>query len=217
MALHHRNKTHHGKGQVVDVALYESMFNMMEAVVPEYAGAGVVRQPSGTTVTGIVPTNTYRCQDDKYVVIGGNGDSIFKRLMEAIGRADLAEDPRLASNQGRVENEGEIDRVLSGWTEARSSQDVLSVLEEARVPSGPIYNVEDIFSDPQYRARGMLETVTVDGEELTIPAIAPRLGKTPGSTEWAGPAVGAHNGEVFADLLGLDGDELTALMDEGVV
>lgn len=217
MALHHRNKTGVGKGQVVDVALYESMFNMMEAVVPEYSGAGVVRQPSGTTVTGIVPTNTYRCGDGKYVVIGGNGDSIFKRLMEAIGRADMAEDPRLATNQGRVEHEAEIDSVLSQWTRSLPSDQVLQCLEEARVPSGPIYNVEDIFADPQYQARGMLETVAVDGESITIPAIAPKLSHTPGSTEWAGPAVGSHTQEVFGELLGLNEAELAALVEQGVV
>ena len=217
MALHHRNKPDEGKGQVVDVALYESMFNMMEAVVPEYSGAGVVRQPSGTTVTGIVPTNTYRCQDGKYVVIGGNGDSIFKRLMEAIGRADMAEDPRLATNQGRVQHEAEIDTVLSRWTQSLPSEQVLQCLENARVPSGPIYNVEDIFADPQYKARGMLESVPVDGGSITIPAIAPKLSRTPGATEWAGPAVGSHTREVFGELLGLNEAELTALMEQGVV
>lgn len=217
MALHHRNKTVSGKGQVVDVALYESMFNMMEAVVPEYSGAGVVRQPSGTTVTGIVPTNTYRCGDGKYVVIGGNGDSIFKRLMEAIGRPDLAADPRLATNQGRVANEAEIDQVLSEWTGSLNSDAVLTCLEKARVPSGPIYNVEDIFSDPQYQARGMLETVDVDGETLTIPGIAPKLSATPGSTDWPGPDVGSHNQEVLAEILQLDDAAITDLMEQGVV
>ena len=217
MALHHRNKLPEGKGQVVDVALYESMFNMMEAVVPEYSGAGVVREPSGTTVTGIVPTNTYRCQDGKYVVIGGNGDSIFKRLMEAIGREDLGSDTRLATNQGRVEHEAEIDAVLSEWTRSLPSSAVLAQLEQARVPSGPIYSVADIFSDPQYRARGMLENVEVDGENLTLPAIVPKLSATPGATEWAGPGVGAHNHEVFAGLLSLGDAELKELVDQGVI
>ncbi|MCG8670654.1 MAG: CoA transferase [Pseudomonadales bacterium] len=217
MALHHRNKTSSGTGQVVDVALYESMFNMMEAVVPEYSGAGVVRQPSGTTVTGIVPTNTYRCGDGKYVVIGGNGDSIFKRLMEAIGRVDLANDERLSTNQGRVDNEPEIDQVLSDWTGSLSSAEVLACLEEVRVPSGPIYNVEDMFNDPQYKARGMLETVEVEGESLTIPAIAPKLSVTPGSTEWPGPAVGSHNKEILMDMLGMEEAELESLKEQGVL
>lgn len=217
MALHHRNKSPQGKGQVVDVALYESMFNMMEAIVPEYSGAGVVREPSGTTVTGIVPTNTYRCGDGKYVVIGGNGDSIFKRLMEAIGRPDLADDPRLETNQGRVDNEPEIDDVLSSWTGSISSTEVLTCLEAARVPSGPIYNVEDMFKDPQYQARGMLEKVEVDGEELTIPAIVPKLKSTPGSTEWPGPDVGSHNSEVLGGVLGLEEQELAELVEQGVV
>lgn len=217
MALLHRNKVGVGKGQVVDVALYESMFNMMEAVVPEYSGAGVIRQPSGTTVTGIVPTNTYRCGDGKYVVIGGNGDSIFKRLMEAIGREDLAEDPRLATNQGRVEHEAEIDQVLNDWTDSLASEQVLACLEEARVPSGPIYSVADMFNDPQYKARQMLESVTVDGEELTIPAISPKLSHTPGSTEWPGPEVGSHTREVFGELLGMTETELVELMAQGVL
>lgn len=217
MALHHRNKTSAGKGQVVDVALYESMFNMMEAVVPEYSGAGVVRQPSGTTVTGIVPTNTYRCQDNKYVVIGGNGDSIFKRLMSAIGRDDLANDERLATNQGRVDNEPEIDDVLSSWTGSIPSQEVLACLEKARVPSGPIYNVEDMFNDPQYQARGMFEEVDVDGDKLVIPAITPKLVGTPGKTEWPGPDVGSHNQEVIADMLGYGEQGLADLIEQGVV
>lgn len=217
MALHHRNKTPAGAGQVVDVALYESMFNMMEGVVPEYSGTGIVRQPSGTTVTGIVPTNTYRCGDGKYVVIGGNGDSIFKRLMEAIGRSDMAEDKRLSSNQGRVEHEAEIDDALSRWTGEHSSDQVLACLEEARVPSGPIYSVADMFADPQYRARGMLETVSVDGEDLTIPAIVPKLSQTPGATEWPGPALGSHNQEIFTELLGLDSATLAELVNQGVV
>ncbi|MCG8316677.1 MAG: CoA transferase [Pseudomonadales bacterium] len=217
MALHHRNKAASNTGQVVDVALYESMFNMMEAVVPEYSGAGVVRQPSGTTVTGIVPTNTYRCADNKYVVIGGNGDSIFKRLMEAIGRQDLAADSRLDTNQGRVQHEAEIDKALSSWTGSLASSDVLLALEAARVPSGPIYSVEDMFNDPQYRARGMFETVDVDGEALEIPAIVPKLSETPGATQWAGPAVGSHNAEVFRDILELKNEEIDELKNRGVV
>lgn len=217
MALMHRNKTNSGKGQVVDVALYESMFNMMEGIVPEYDGGGVVRQPSGTTVTGIVPTNTYRCGDGKYIVIGGNGDSIFVRLMKAIGRSDLAEDSRLANNQGRVEHEAEIDDALSSWTLAHASPDALAVLESARVPSGPIFNVEDMFEDPHYQARGMFEEVDVNGEPLKIPAIVPKLSLTPGSTEWAGPEVGSHTAEVYQSLLGLSAEEINKLRQEGVV
>ncbi len=146
-------------GQVVDVALYESMFNLLEGVVPEYSGAGVIRQPSGTTVTGIVPTNTYRCEDGKFVVIGGNGDSIFKRLMIAIGRKDMANDPELADNAGRVTHERSIDKVLASWCANLESKAVIATLEDARVPVGPIYHVEDMFNEPHFQARGLFEEV----------------------------------------------------------
>ena len=146
-------------GQVVDVALYEAMFNLMEAVVPEFSGAGVVRQPSGTTVTGIVPTNTYRCKNGKYVVIGGNGDSIFQRLMQTAGHPDMAADPRMANNAGRVQHEAEIDAALAAWCLSKNADEILQLLEEARVPAGPIYNVEDMFADPHFQARGLFEQV----------------------------------------------------------
>jgi len=177
-----------GTGQVVDVALYESMFNLMEAVVPEYDGAGVIREPSGSTVTGIVPTNTYRCGDGKYVVIGGNGDSIFQRLMVAAGYPEMAEDPRLASNPGRVEHEAEIDRALSDWCLKNKSDHILEILDESRVPAGPIYNVEDMINDEHFNERKLFEEVEINGKALKIPAIMPKLDKTPGSTRWPGPA-----------------------------
>lgn len=204
-------------GQVVDVALYESMFNLMEAVVPEFSGAGVIREPSGTTLTGIVPTNTYRCKGGKYVVIGGNGDSIFQRLMIGIGRADLSVDPRLSSNAGRVEHEAEIDEVLAQWCMAHELSDILAVMEQQRVPAGPIYSVEDMFNDPHYQARGMFERVEIDGKPLDIPAIVPKLSQTPGRTQWPGGAVGSHNQEVLQDILGLEDEELTRLAESGVV
>lgn len=217
LALMQRNKAPENTGQVVDVALYEAMYNMMEGVVPEYDGAGAVRQPSGTTVTGIVPTNTYRCGDGKYIVIGGNGDSIFVRLMSAIGRDDLAQDPRVATNQGRVEHEQEIDDALSQWTGNRDATGALAVLEEARVPSGPIYNVEDMMEDEHYNARGMFESVDIEGEPLKIPAIVPKLTGTPGDTQWPGPAVGEYNDEVYGDILGLEPDEITALKETDII
>ncbi|MCV6625229.1 MAG: CoA transferase, partial [Cellvibrionaceae bacterium] len=204
-----------GQGQTVDVALYEAMFNLLEAVVPEYSGAGVVRQPSGTTVTGIVPTNTYRCGDGKYVVIGGNGDSIFKRLMEGIGHPDLAADKRLANNAGRVEHEDEIDQIIGGWCSARSSTEVLAVMAQQRVPAGPIYNVEDMLADEHFQARGLFEQVEIDGEPLKIPAILPKLGRTPGKTEWPGPKLGEHSEEVLTGL-GLSAAEIDALRRAGV-
>jgi len=206
-----------GEGQVVDVALYESIFNLLEGMVPEYDGAGVVREPSGTTVTGIVPTNTYRCDDGKYVVIGGNGDSIFKRLMTVAGRSDMAADPALADNAGRVLHEAEIDKALGLWCGQHSSTHVINVLEEARVPVGPIYSVADMLNDPQYQARGLFEQVEIDGKPLKIPAILPRLAGTPGRTEWPGGDLGSHNRDVLQGLLGLDDDELAQLAADGVI
>ncbi len=215
MALLEREKS--GQGQVVDVALYEAMFNLMEAVVPEYDGAGVVREPSGSTVTGIAPTNTYQCSDGKYVVIGGNGDSIFQRLMIGIGHPDLAEDPRLANNAGRVEHEDEIDQIIGGWCSARSVDEVLQVMEAQRVPAGPIYNVEDMFNDEHFQARGMFEQVEINGKPLKIPAILPKLTRSAGKTQWPGPELGQHNDEVLKGLLGLSDDEIQNLSNEKVI
>ena len=217
LALIQRAKPEGGEGQVVDVALYESVFNLMEGIVPEYDGAGVVREPSGTTVTGIVPTNTYRCDDGKYVVIGGNGDSIFKRLMTAAGRSDMAENPAMADNAGRVEHEAEIDEALAAWCAAHSSVHIINTLEEVRVPVGPIYSVEDMMTDPQYQARGLFEQVEIDGEPLKIPAIMPKLDSTPGRTDWPGREIGSHNDEVLKDILSLDDAEIERLRGEGVV
>ena len=215
MALLEKQRS--GEGQVIDVALFESMFNLMEAVVPEFDGNGVVREPSGSTVTGIVPTNTYRCRDGRYLVIGGNGDSIFQRLMVAADQPQMAEDARLASNQGRVEHEAEIDAVLSGWCAANDSADVLDKLEQARVPAGPIYNVEDMLADPHFNARGLFETVEIDGQPLKIPALVPRLSRTPGATRWPGAELGAANREVLEGLLGLDESELQELRASNVI
>jgi len=217
LALLHRDRRGEGQGQVVDVALYESMFNLMEAIVPEFDGAGAVRGPSGTTVTGIVPTNTYRCDDDVYVVIGGNGDSIFKRLMTAAGRSDMAENPALADNVGRVAHEAEIDEALALWCAAHSSSHIINTLEDVGVPVGPIYSVEDMMADPHYQARGLFEQVEIDGEPLKIPAILPKLAGTPGRTDWPGGAVGSHNEEILGGLLRLDEEELDALREQGVI
>jgi len=206
-----------GTGQVVDVALYESMFNLMEAVVPEYDGANVIRQPSGSTVTGIVPTNTYRCLDGKYVVIGGNGDSIFQRLMTAAGYPAMAQDPALASNSGRVEHEVSIDKALCDWCAANNASHILHILDLNRVPGGPIYNVEDMVADPHFNARGLFENVQINGETLKIPAILPKLDKTPGSTRWPGPELGSHNHHVLNEILGLSEVELTQLAQDGVI
>jgi crotonobetainyl-CoA:carnitine CoA-transferase CaiB-like acyl-CoA transferase len=204
-------------GQVVDVALYESMFNLLEAVVPEFSGAGVVREASGTTVTGIVPTNTYRCGDGKFIVIGGNGDSIFQRLMVAVGREDLSTDERMATNAGRVTHEQEIDQVLAQWCAASTSTAAIAALEQARVPVGPIYNVEDMLADPHFNSRGLFEEVIIDGKPLKIPAMVPKLSATPGATRWPGPKLGSHNQEIFQDMLGLSDEQLVQLGEQKVI
>lgn len=206
-----------GNGQVIDVALFEAVFNLLEAVIPEFDGAGVVRGPSGSTVTGIVPTNTYLCADGRYVIIGGNGDSIFKRLMLAAGREDLANDPRLANNAGRVQHEQMIDDALSAWCASLDSTRLLQRLEEARVPAGPIYSVADMFDDPHFHARGLFEQVEINGKPLRIPAMMPKLGSTPGRTRWPGPAMGSHNEEVLRDGLGLDAAAWETLKKAGVI
>ena len=211
LAIIERSNNDNGEGQVIDVALYESMFNLMEAVIPEYDGAGVVREASGTTVTGIVPTNTYKCADGKFVVIGGNGDAIFKRLMVAAGYPEMAENPEMADNAGRVIHEAEIDKALGDWCLSNPAQVIIDTLEADRVPVGPIYNVEDMMADEHYQARGMFEQVEIDGKPLKIPAILPKLKSTPGETTWSGPKLGSHNDEVFGDILGLDADALAAL------
>ena len=214
LSLLHRARNNE-PGQVVDIAIYESMYNLMESVVPEYVATGDVRGPSGSTITGIVPTNTYLCADNKYVVIGGNGDSIYKRLMHAAGYSELAEDPRMADNAGRVEHEQTIDQALAAWTSSISSTEVLRILAEADVPSGPMYSVEDMLADPQYQARGMFEEVQAGDKTVTIPAIMPRLNSTPGQTRWAGPgAVGDDTDATYAEL-GLSSDEIQSLRSNG--
>ena len=214
LAVIQRQKT--GSGQVVDVALYEAIFNMLEGIVPEYDGAGVVREPSGTTITGIVPTNTYLCSDGKHVVIGGNGDSIFKRLMKEAGREDMADDPELEHNPGRVIHQERIDQALADWCQQHTSADIIAKLESARVPVGPIYSVEDMMTDPHYIARGMFEEVDVNGKALKIPAISPKLSDTPGRTDWPGAQIGAHNQEILGDLLGLSPETLKQLHQDGI-
>jgi crotonobetainyl-CoA:carnitine CoA-transferase CaiB-like acyl-CoA transferase len=206
-----------GEGQVVDVALYESMFNLMEGVVPEYSGAGAIREASGTTLTGIVPTNTYTCADGKYVIIGGNGDSIFKRLMVAAGYPEMAANPEMANNEGRVRHAEAIDRALASWCASHPAAAIVDILEAQRVPVGLVYNVEDQMRDPHFQARGMFERVEIDGKPLDIPAIMPRLAGTPGRTDWPGLDVGSHNREILGEVLGLDDAALDALREAQVI
>jgi len=217
LAYIQREKNPDGKGQVVDVAIYESVFNMMEAVVPEYSGSGAIREPSGSTITGIAPTNTYITSDNKYVIIGGNGDSIFKRLMNAIGKPDMANDPKLEKNQGRVDNEKEIDAAIEKWTKDHTSDEVLLIMDEASVPAGPIFSVKDMMKDEHYIARGMFQEVEANGRTLQIPAMLPILTETPGTTEWPGPALSEHTDEVLSELLGKDEKEIAQLREDGVL
>ncbi|CAO3618542.1 unnamed protein product [Mucor fragilis] len=208
-------------GQVVDVAIYESMLNMMESVVPEYDRFNQIRQPSGTTLTGIVPTNTYPCKDGKHVIIGGNGDSIYVRLMNAIGRSDLTGE-RYKVNSDRVKEQAAIDGAISAWTSERTTDEVLDVLEKVSVPAGKIYDAKDIVEDEHINARGMIEHITVGtkedgrGWDLKVPGMSPVLNTTPGSTEWAGPDLGAHTTEVLKDILGLSSKEIEELKENGI-
>ena len=217
LALFHRERRPGAGGQVVDTAIYESVFSLLEAAVSEYDRCGVVRGPSGATITGVVPTNAYPCRDGRHVVIGANGDSIFRRLMDAIGRHDLAADPALSTNAGRVGRQAEIDAAISAWTRSRPSEDVLDSMVRAEVPAGPINTVADMAKDPHFHARGLFEEASVGGRPLKLPALPPRLDRTPGRTEWAGPSLGAHNDEVYGGRLGLSAAELDALRARGVI
>ncbi|KGD44291.1 coA-transferase III family protein [Burkholderia pseudomallei] len=209
MALHHRN-VNGGAGQIVDVALYEAVFNMMESVVPEYGVYGLVRERTGASLPGIVPSNTYPCRDGS-VVIGGNSDPIFKRLMKAIGRDDLADDPALAHNDGRVPCTGEIDAAIGAWLAERTIDDALAVLNAADVPASRIYSVADMFDDPQFVARQMIQRFKLaDGAQIPLPNVTPKLSGTPGETRWLGPALGEHTDEVLGTL-GYDAPAIAAL------
>ncbi|MDP6436775.1 MAG: CaiB/BaiF CoA-transferase family protein [Gammaproteobacteria bacterium] len=205
------------RGQVIDVAIYEAVYSMLESVVPEYDRGGVVRECSGSTLTGIVPTNTYRCSDGKDVIIGANGDSIFKRLCIAMGRPEMGDDPRFASNNDRVEHEPEIDAVIEAWMKTMTGDEALKVLEEAQVPSGPIYSVADMLVDEQYNARGMFETVESNGKPLKVPAMIPKMSETPGTTRTTAPSLGAHTEEVLGSLLGMSAEEIAKLKDAGAI
>ncbi len=216
MALRHR-EVNGGQGQIVDVALYESVFSLMESLLPEFDITGHVRERSGASLPGIVPSNTYTTRDAKYVVIGANGDSIFKRMMIAIGREDLAQDPLLAHNEGRVKRTEELDTVIGNWCAAHDLDHVLNVLAQAQVPSGKIYDIADIVGDLQYRARGMIEKARLaDGQEMKIPGVVPKLTGTPGGTRWLGPQLGEHTREVLMEL-GYDEARIARLKSRGII
>jgi formyl-CoA transferase len=214
MALHERERSY--QGQVIDVALYEAVFNCMESLLPEYSAFGAVRQAAGSALPGIAPSNAYRCNDG-YVLIAGNGDSIFKRLMHALGRDDLGLDPALKDNAGRVQRVQDIDAAIGAWTAERSVTQVLEVLDQAEVPAGRIYTVADIAADPHYQARGMIAQVQMtDGSSLAVPGIVPKLSRTPGNHRRNAPALGQDTVEVLIGM-GLSMDQIQSLKDKGIV
>lgn len=212
-----RARDQNDQGQMIDVALYESVFNMMESLLPEYAVFGEVRQPAGSSLPGIAPSNAYRCQDNKYVLIAGNGDSIFKRLMGVIGRPDLAAAPELASNSGRVQHVAMLDDAISQWTGQHPLDTVLNHLNEGQIPAGKIYDVADIASDPHYQARGMvLDGTLLDGTPVKLPGIVPKLSGTPGEVRSAAPALGQHTDEVLSSL-GIGADQRSDWRVRGII
>lgn len=217
MALYHRD-ARGGTGQTIDVALYESVLNLMEGTIQEYDKKGIKREREGMRLTGIVPSGTYPTSDGAYVVIGANGDSIFRRFMLAIGRADLALDPRVATNEGRIAHIDEIDEAISSWTRGRPAAEVLRTLETADVPSGPINSAAELLADPHCAARGIFEDVLLGpGDRVKLPRLAPVLGQTPGETCWIGPALGEHNREIYQDWLGYPAAEVDRLAAEGII
>ena len=215
LALHERHTS--GKGQVIDVALYEAVFNCMESLLPEFSAFGAVREAAGSALPGIAPSNAYKCQDGGYVLIAGNGDSIFKRLMHTMGRDDLGQDAALADNAGRVKHVDEIDAAIGAWTATRTVAQVLEQLDAASVPAGRIYTVADIAADPHYQARDMiLQTVMADGSTLALPGIVPKLSRTPGSHRRNAPEIGQDTDAVLQDI-GLTATQIQALKDKGIV
>jgi formyl-CoA transferase len=215
LALQHRHAT--GRGQVIDVALYEAVFNCMESLLPEYGAFGAVRGPAGSALPGIAPTNAYRCRDGGYALVAGNGDSIFRRLMTLIGREDLANDPALADNAGRVARVDELDAVIGAWTAERTVDEVLAALDAASVPGGRIYTVADIAADPHYLARGMIDAVRMDdGTTLPVPGVVPKLSETPGRHRRNAPSLGQDSDAVLAEL-GLTPAQVADLRARGIV
>lgn len=197
LALYQRD-ARGGEGQVIDVALYESLFNLSESLLPEYSAFGAVRQPAGGALPGIAPSNAYPCASGEYVLVAANGDAIFKRMMLAIGRADLADDPALARNDGRVQRVDEIDAAIADWTRTQTVDAALAVLRDAQVPSGRIYTVKDIAEDPHYRARGVIESVTsAGGLTVEVPGVVPKLSASPGAIHDRAPTLGEHTDDVL--------------------
>ena len=206
-----------GEGQMIDVALYESIFNLTESLLPEYSVFGAIRQPAGGALPGIAPSNAYRCGDGQYVLIAGNGDSIFKRLMTLIGRSDLGDDPSLAQNDGRAKRVVEIDAAINTWTTTLGLDEVLKGLIQAQVPSGKIYTAKDIAEDPHYQARGVIETVeSADGLKVQVPGIIPKLSQNPGAIRHRAPTLGEHTDQIMKSA-GLTEEQIAILKKSGVL
>ena len=214
LALQERSRS--GQGQEIDVALYESVFAMMESLVPEYDAFGYVREPAGSALPGITPSNSYPCNDGSYVLIAGNGDSIYKRLMSLIGRDDLGNDPRLAQNDGRSQHAELIDGAIAEWTAQRGRNEVIEALKGARVPAGYPYTAADIVSDPHYLARQMIETVQTPVGPLKVPGVLPKLSRTPGRIGTGGPQLGEHSEDILAGL-GLSEEQVAGLRERGII
>jgi crotonobetainyl-CoA:carnitine CoA-transferase CaiB-like acyl-CoA transferase len=215
VALESRRTT--GRGQIVDVALYEAVFSVMESMLPEFDRFGVVRERTGSILPGIAPTSAYRCADDTFVLIAANGDSIFQRLCRAIGRADLADDPSLAHNDGRAARQEWLDEQIEQWTRRRSPDDVVSRMGDADVPASKIYTIRDIVGDAQYRAREMIREIDLaDGSRLKVPGVVPKLSTTPGAFDGGGPALGEHTDEVLREI-GYDATAIASLRARGIV
>lgn len=216
LALYQRD-ARGGVGQMIDVSLFESVFNLTESLLPEYSAFGAIRKPAGGALPGIAPSNAYRCADGEYVLVAGNGDSIFKRLMDLIGRSDLGSDPALARNDGRALRAAELDAAIEAWTGTQTIDSALQALTQAQVPSGRIYSAKDIAEDPHYRARGVIETVTTaDGLPVEVPGIIPRMSGNPGQIHSRGPVLGEHTDKILAEA-GLDAQEIALLKARGVV
>ena len=214
LALQERARS--GEGQEIDVALYESVFAMMESLIPEYDAFGYVREPAGSALPGITPSNSYPCNDGSYVLIAGNGDSIYKRLMSLIGRDDLGNDPRLAQNDGRSQHAELIDGAIAEWTTQRGRDEVIEALKSARVPAGYPYTAADIVSDPHYLARQMIEQVQTSVGPLKVPGVLPKLSRTPGRIGSGGPQLGEHNDDILAGL-GLSAEQVAGLRERGII
>lgn len=214
LALQERARS--GEGQEIDVALYESVFAMMESLIPEYDAFGYVREPAGSALPGITPSNSYPCNDGSYVLIAGNGDSIYKRLMSLIGREDLGNDPRLAQNDGRSQHAELIDGAIAEWTAQRSRDEVIEALKGARVPAGYPYTAADIVQDPHYLARQMIEQVQTSVGPLKVPGVLPKLSRTPGRIGTGGPQLGEHNDDILAGL-GLSAEQVAGLRERGII